>query len=45
MFIDSRERERMREREKYMDMRAIGMCPDQRLNPQTFGVWDDAPTI
>ena len=22
----------------------LGMCPDWELNPQPFGVWDDAPT-
>ena len=22
----------------------LGMCPDWESNPQTFGVWDDAPT-
>ena len=22
----------------------LGMCPDQGLNPQPFGVWDNAPT-
>ena len=21
----------------------LGMCPDQELNPQSVGVWDDAP--
>ena len=22
----------------------LGMCPDQGLNPHTFGVWDNDPT-
>ena len=22
----------------------LGMCPDQELNLQPFGLWDDAPT-
>ena len=22
----------------------LGVCPDQELNPQPFGVWEDAPT-
>ena len=24
--------------------RNLGTCPDQELNPQPFGAWDDAPT-
>ena len=55
MFIE-REREESGgwgiecERDRNIDVRekhllvASRLCPDQGLNPQPFGVWDDAPT-
>ena len=52
MFTDFKEKER-EEREgeggRDIDVRekhwlvVSHMCPDQGLNPQHFGVWDDAP--
>ena len=46
-----RERKRGREREREIVCATtgdwthnLGMCPDWRLNPQPFGVWEDAPT-
>ena len=24
--------------------RNLGMCPDRELDPEPFGVWDEAPT-
>ena len=56
MFIDFREKGRLRERERetlvvcllYVPQPGteptMGMCPDHESNPQTFGVWDNAPT-
>ena len=52
-----RESERVRERERNINRlhalctltrngtHNLGMCSDQGLNLQPFGVWDDAPTI
>ena len=51
MFIDLRERERERERSVASRTHPSGnqthnldMCLGWRLNPQLFGIWDDAPT-
>ena len=43
MFIDSREGERGREREKHRWV-AFCMRPTWELNPQPFGAQDDTPT-
>ena len=49
-----REEERERQRNIYWlppirtptvdHIRNLGMCPDQKSNPQPFGVWDHTPT-
>ena len=44
------ERDRERQRDRHIDVRqqrgsvATCVCPHQELNPQPFGVRDDAPT-
>ena len=42
IFIDFRERKG--EREKHQTC-SLGMCPDQELNLQPFGVWGDPATV
>lgn len=54
-FIEFREREQGRGRETHRSVAShtwpdlgsslkLGMCPNQKWNPQPFGLWDDPPT-